>query len=114
MHSETVAYIAQQVAMIRKNHMHGEYKVPGGKLIVVDLEQIDGKIAKFQLSGDFFLAPDEALTWITQALEGQAANSSETELSELVRQASGDAELIGITPEGVAIAIHRAINGGAA
>lgn len=94
--------------------MHGEYKVPGGKLIVVDLEPVDDKISNLQLSGDFFLAPDEALTWITNALEGQATTSSQEQLSEIVRQASADAELIGITPEGVAIAIQRALAGGAA
>ena len=35
--------------------MHGEYKVPGGKLVVVDLEERDGRIAAFRLAGDFFL-----------------------------------------------------------
>ena len=41
--------------------MHGEFKVPGGKLVVVDLEVVDGRIADFRLAGDFFLEPDEAL-----------------------------------------------------
>jgi len=30
--------------------MHGEYKVPGGKLVVVDLEIVEGRIADFQLA----------------------------------------------------------------
>ena len=34
--------------------MHGEYKVPGGKLVVVDLEVDGGRIADFHLAGDFF------------------------------------------------------------
>ena len=45
--------------------MHGEYKVRGGKLVVVDLEvDGDGDDAVFRdavVSGDFFLEPDEAL-----------------------------------------------------
>ena len=38
--------------------MHGEFKVPGGKLVVVDLETTDGVIHDFRLAGDFFLEPD--------------------------------------------------------
>ena len=30
--------------------MHGEYKVPGGKLVVVDLEVVDGVIAVRKVS----------------------------------------------------------------
>ena len=50
--------------------MHGEYKVPGGKLVVVDLEEAEGRIAGFRLSGDFFLEPDEALDAMNAAVEG--------------------------------------------
>jgi hypothetical protein len=50
--------------------MHGEYKVPGGKLVVVDLEVGDGRIADFHLAGDFFLEPDDALADIDAAVTG--------------------------------------------
>ena len=40
---------------------HGEYKVPGGKLVVVDLQEHDGRLAHVQVAGDFFLEPDSAL-----------------------------------------------------
>ncbi len=52
--------------------MHGEYKVPGGKLVVVDLEERDGRIADFHLAGDFFLEPDSALADIDAAVERTA------------------------------------------
>lgn len=93
---------------------HGEYKVPGGKLIVVDCAIADGRLSNIQISGDFFLAPDEALAWITAALEQAPADLPEQELAERVRVATADAELLGITPEGVAIAVRRAVAGGAA
>lgn len=48
--------------------MHGEYKIPGGKLVVVDCEAEDGVLRNVRISGDFFLEPDEALTRITGAL----------------------------------------------
>ena len=35
--------------------MHGEYKVPGGKLVVVDLDVVDGFLRDVIVSGDFFL-----------------------------------------------------------
>ena len=50
--------------------MHGEYKVPGGKLVVVDLDVVDGLIQNFQLAGDFFLEPDSALEAINRAVVG--------------------------------------------
>jgi lipoate-protein ligase A len=91
--------------------MHGEYKIPGGKLVVVDIDIKDGVITRPQISGDFFLAPEEALDWMTAALDGVAANVSEEELGRRLRQALTGAELLGLTPEGVAVAVRRAIVG---
>ncbi len=94
--------------------MHGEYKVPGGKLVVVDFELVDGRLCDVELSGDFFLAPEEALAWMAGALEQAPADLSEADLAARVRVAAADAELLGITPEGVAVAVRRALAGGAA
>ena len=55
--------------------MHGEYKVPGGKLVVVDVEVADGKLTDFRLAGDFFLEPDSALEDINAAVNGLPAES---------------------------------------
>ena len=49
---------------------HGEYKVPGGKLVVVDLDTEDGVLRGVRVAGDFFLEPDEAILEIDRALEG--------------------------------------------
>ena len=92
--------------------MHGEYKIPGGKLVVVDLDRVDGRLAGVRVGGDFFLEPDRALDVINRALEGQPADSDEVVLAGAIRDALGpDAVLYGITPEGVAIAVHRALAG---
>ncbi|HWQ14032.1 MAG TPA: biotin--protein ligase [Roseiflexaceae bacterium] len=93
--------------------MHGEYKVPGGKLVVIDLEVVDGRLRDVALSGDFFLEPEEALGWMTAALEGLPAESDEAAIAGRVRAAVAGAELIGLTPEGVALAVRRAVAGGA-
>lgn len=94
--------------------MHGEYKVPQGKLVVVDCEVADGRIRNVELSGDFFLHPDEALRAMRQAIEGLPVETNVNELTERVRAASEGAELLGITPEGVAVAVRRALDGEAA
>lgn len=94
--------------------MHGEYKVPGGKLVVVDLdvddEGPDGRLKNVQISGDFFLEPDEALGRITAALEGAPADLTANALAERVSEALLPTDVpFGITPEGVGIAVRRAL-----
>lgn len=91
--------------------MHGEYKVPGGKLVVVDLTVVDRRIAQVQVSGDFFLEPDSALDAINAAVCGLPADTSEAALTQAVRRVleSADVSLYGITPEAVAITVLRAL-----
>ena len=62
--------------------MHGEYKVPGGKLVVVDLDVEDDVLTNVRISGDFFLEPDEALERMTSAVEGLPAGSSAQQIQE--------------------------------
>ena len=88
--------------------MHGEYKVPGGKLVVVDLDVVDGKIAHFRLAGDFFLEPDSALETINSAVNGLPEDSAAARIAHFVRQAlPEDANLLGFSPESVAVAVRR-------
>ena len=95
--------------------MHGEYKVPGGKLVVVDLAVADGHLAQVQVSGDFFLEPDSALDAINQALLGLPADANEALIAAAVHVALGPGtRLYGITPAGVAVAVRRALDGAAA
>ncbi|HPT94844.1 MAG TPA: biotin/lipoate A/B protein ligase family protein [Microbacteriaceae bacterium] len=90
--------------------MHGEYKVPGGKLVVVDLEQRDGRIADFRLAGDFFLEPDEALSAIVDAVNGMPVESDVPTIAAAVRAALPDgAQLLGFTPDSVGTAVRRAM-----
>ena len=90
--------------------MHGEYKVPGGKLVVVDLDVEDDRIARFRLAGDFFLEPDTALDDINAAVNGLAVESDATVIAAAVREALPDgAQLLGFTPEAVGTAVRRAL-----
>ncbi|MFE1646882.1 biotin/lipoate A/B protein ligase family protein [Microbacterium sp. P01] len=90
--------------------MHGEYKVPGGKLVVVDLEVRDGVIADFHLAGDFFLEPDDALADIDAAVTGMPVESDVTTIAAAVRAALPEgAQLLGFTAESVGTAVRRAL-----
>src|SRR3546814_2597762 len=84
--------------------VHGEYKVPGGKLVVVDLSIVDGRMTAVQVSGDFFLEPASALDAIDAALEGLPADTGEAALAAAVTATlDRETQLFGITPEGVAV-----------
>jgi lipoate-protein ligase A len=90
--------------------VHGEYKVPGGKLVVVDLEIEDDRIARFRLAGDFFLEPDSALDDINAAVNGLPVEADSTAIAAAVRSALPDgAQLLGFSPEAVGTAVRRAL-----
>lgn len=37
------------------------YKIPGGKLVKIELEEKAGKIRKVKITGDFFMHPEEII-----------------------------------------------------
>ena len=93
---------------------HGEYKVPGGKLVVVDFTLDNDLITGFRLSGDFFLEPDDTLEHINAAVTGLPARSTIEEIAAAIQQAlPAGAHLLGVTPESIGIAIRRALTGAA-
>lgn len=90
--------------------MHGEYKVHGGKLVVVDLSVGDGKFSTVSVSGDFFLEPDEALDDINAALTGLSTELSAAALADAITAAlPEDVVLFGFSAQAVAIAVRRAL-----
>ena len=90
--------------------MHGEYKVPGGKLVAADVEVEDGVFTKVTLSGDFFAEPDEALFRMQGALLGVSASLTGRELAEIMDAALEPTDvLVGVTPDAVGVALRRAV-----
>ena len=90
--------------------MHGEYKMPGGKLVIVDVEVQDEKITNLQISGDFFLEPAEALSELDGALDGVPTGTSAEEIAAILQRAIPEgALLVGFSPEGIATAVQRAL-----
>ncbi|MEV4006052.1 biotin/lipoate A/B protein ligase family protein [Actinomadura sp. NPDC049753] len=91
--------------------MHGEYKVPGGKLVVADVDVVDGLLRGPRISGDFFLEPDDALETINAALDGLPAGLDARALGARVQAAlPRDTVMLGITAEAVGIAVRRAVS----
>jgi lipoate-protein ligase A len=90
--------------------VRGEYKVPGGKLVVVELEVEEDRLADVHVSGDFFLEPDSALEDIDAALTGMPADTKAAGLAAAIEGALGDSvAMIGFDPQSVGIAVRRAL-----
>ena len=90
--------------------MHGEYKVPGGKLVVVDLDVDGGVITQARLAGDFFLEPDDALEDINHALEGLSTGASHDDIEKAVTTAlPDDVVMLGFSADAVATVVRRAL-----
>jgi lipoate-protein ligase A len=96
--------------------MRGEFKTPGGKLVAVEFVVRNKTLHDVVVTGDFFLYPEEALPRLAASLEGAAVTESAAEYARRVQGAIKDGvELLGTSPEGIAIAVLRALeepNGG--
>ncbi|WP_250506892.1 lipoate--protein ligase family protein [Bowdeniella massiliensis] len=90
--------------------MRGEFKVRGGKLVAVDCDIVDERLANVKISGDFFLEPDSALEELNNALNGMPASSTVDELQHRMdTELHPDVAMIGFSTEAVAIAVRRAL-----
>ena len=90
--------------------LHGEHKTPGGKLVAVDLRVAGNALADVQVSGDFFVYPEEAFADLAAALEGASASADAAALADRIRHGfRAGAQLLGSSPEGLAIAVLRAL-----
>lgn len=90
--------------------MHGEYKVPGGKLVVADVSVAQGVLSEVSISGDFFLEPDSALNQINAALIGLPVTASHKTLTSAIEAAlDDDVMMFGFSAAAVATVIRRAL-----
>lgn len=95
----------------RETVHHGEYKVPGGKLLVADVTVRDWRLASVQLSGDFFLEPDEALEAIDRALVGASIDADANTLIARIQSAlPPQTEMVGLSVPAIATVIRRALS----
>jgi len=59
-----------------------DYKAAGGKLVRVRLTEEEGHIKSVQISGDFFLVPEDSLPTLEKILEG--ASLQEADLRKII------------------------------
>jgi lipoate-protein ligase A len=88
-----------------------ERKVLGGKLVGVELEH-GSSITRVRITGDFFIYPEESLQKIETSLVGLSASADLKEIVERISRvvAKEKAELIGVTPEAIAVTMLKAVS----
>src|SRR5690625_6869842 len=89
--------------------LHGEFKVPGGKLVIADLDVTEGKISRANINGDFFLEPDEALDDIKHALMVLHYDASNSQITKTLDSSLDDSVVMcGFDAHAVATAVRSA------
>jgi lipoate-protein ligase A len=75
-----------------------DYKASGGKLVRIRLTEQDGRIHSIQVSGDFFLVPEDSLSTLERMLEG--VKLQELDVRERIDQffETSQAKSLGISP----------------
>lgn len=92
--------------------LHGEYKVPGGKLVIADIEVADSTITKARISGDFFLEPDDTLERINAAVTGAPVDTNAAALTARINNGLDDGVvMLGLSSDAIAVAVRRALTG---
>jgi lipoate-protein ligase A len=94
------------------NPMIQREKIPGGKMVCLELRVIEGAIADITISGDFFLHPEEAIASLERRLNGLDSSTPETKLKDEIDVCllSEDARLIGASSSDIARLIRRAVD----
>ena len=84
--------------------------MPGGKLVAVELSVVGERLRDVVVTGDFFLYPEEALPVLSVAIEDAPATIDRASLASRIAAAiPANVELVGATPESLAIAVERAL-----
>jgi len=88
--------------------MRIEEKVPGGKLVCIDVEGTEGKISSIRISGDFFLHPEETIEKIEDALLGAFVNDVASRVASVLK--NNEAQFIGVFPEDIERMVRKVIS----
>ncbi|MFN7990660.1 MAG: biotin--protein ligase [Candidatus Micrarchaeia archaeon] len=89
--------------------MKCEEKIPGGKMVCLELWQSGGRVSRARITGDFFLHPEDAISRIERDLVGIPLSAGEGEIAFRIRESLGDALLIGATPEDLSRMFRKAV-----
>ncbi len=86
-------------------------KVPGGKMLSVRLEHDGLRITGAEVSGDFFLYPEESITVLEAALVGAPLSAGEDELAMIIGSVMerNGISAVGFSPRDLALVIRGAL-----
>ena len=82
-------------------------KIPGGKLLRVEVEFKDSTIHSVRITGDFFLHPEGGLMIIEEALFRVEVEDMEQIIYDVVERES--IEMLGVSPSDIAELIFEAL-----
>ena len=86
-------------------------KVPGGKLLSVRLGLNGGRVTSAELSGDFFLYPEESIAAMESMLIGVQRSIGESELASMIAEGMqrGGITAVGFTCRDLASVVREAL-----
>ncbi len=85
-------------------------KVKEGKVVKVEVD-CDELIKNVRITGDFFLHPEDILEEIEKSMVGLERNADEETITSNILKviADRDVQMIGISPESIALLIREAL-----
>jgi lipoate-protein ligase A len=85
-------------------------KVKEGKVVKVEVD-CDELIRNVKITGDFFLHPEDILEEIEKSMVGLERNADEETITSNILKviADRDVQMIGISPESIALLIREAL-----
>ena len=85
-------------------------KVKEGKVVKVEIEYND-IIKNIRITGDFFLHPEDIMEEIEGCIIGRVKTVSEGDIVSVIQKATAgkDVQMIGISPESIALLIREAL-----
>ncbi|MFH1784987.1 MAG: hypothetical protein ABH842_01030 [Candidatus Micrarchaeota archaeon] len=87
------------------------YKIPNGKMLRVIAELEGERIEKINITGDFFIHPEESIMEIEKSIIECNKQTDENELVEKIETAINvtGARLIGVDAKSIAFAVRNAL-----
>jgi len=85
-----------------------EYKIPGGKLVAVELELVQNELSDIKIYGDFFMHPEESINDLENSLKHSKQKEIEEKINDFFK--SNEITLVGIQPKDFTNVIKRALD----
>ncbi|MFQ5620369.1 MAG: lipoate protein ligase C-terminal domain-containing protein, partial [Candidatus Nanoarchaeia archaeon] len=86
-------------------------KVPGGKVVEIIVDVLDGIITDLQITGDFFVHPEEGIGDLERCLINQSVKENDMVLLNRINETVVEKELklVGVTPKSIVLVLREAL-----